>query len=111
MRVCSIVRMDVAGRSVTQHLRLLMRKEGQTFNRTSEFETLRMLKEDHCYIAADPDKETERPVCIACRLEQGFSSRKGGHGRREGGGGYSTCWQSSMNSYFLSCYSNRKAQL
>ncbi|VDN27050.1 unnamed protein product [Gongylonema pulchrum] len=52
-----IERMDVAGRDVTRYLRLLLRKEGANFHRSSEFEIVREIKENVCYIAANADKE------------------------------------------------------
>lgn len=53
----SIMRVDVAGRDVTRHLRLLLRKEGVNFRTTAEFETVRTIKEKCCYLANTPSKE------------------------------------------------------
>lgn len=53
----SIMRVDVAGRDVTRHLRLLLRKEGVNFRTTAEFETVRTIKEKCCYLANQPLKE------------------------------------------------------
>uniref|UniRef100_A0A0N5ARY2 Actin-related protein n=1 Tax=Syphacia muris TaxID=451379 RepID=A0A0N5ARY2_9BILA len=52
-----IERMDIAGRDVTRYLRLLLRKEGADFHRSSEFEIVREIKEKLCYIAVNPTKE------------------------------------------------------
>ncbi|VDO27261.1 unnamed protein product [Brugia timori] len=52
-----IERMDVAGRDVTRYLRLLLRKEGANFHRSSEFEIVREIKEKMCYIATNAAKE------------------------------------------------------
>lgn len=49
--------MDVAGRDVTRYLRLLLRKEGANFHRSSEFEIVREIKEKMCYIATNAAKE------------------------------------------------------
>merc|ERR1719414_1790383 len=51
------MRSDVAGRDVTRHLRLLLRKEGANFRTTAEFEIVRTIKERACYLAANPQKE------------------------------------------------------
>lgn len=49
--------MDVAGRDVTRYLRLLLRKEGTNFHRSSEFEIVREIKERICYVATNAAKE------------------------------------------------------
>ena len=51
------MRADVAGRDVTRHLRLLLRKEGVNFRTTAEFEIVRTIKEKACYLSANPQKE------------------------------------------------------
>lgn len=53
----SIMRVDIAGRDVTRHLRLLLRKEGINFKTTAEFEIVRIIKEKGCYLASNPQKE------------------------------------------------------
>ena len=53
----SVMRADVAGRDVTRHLRLLLRKEGVNFRTSAEFEIVRTIKEKACYLAANPQKE------------------------------------------------------
>lgn len=53
----SIMRVDIAGRDVTRHLRLLLRKEGINFKTTAEFEIVRTIKERACYLASNPQKE------------------------------------------------------
>ena len=53
----SVMRADVAGRDVTRHLRLLLRKEGVNFYTSAEFEIVRTIKEKACYLAANPQKE------------------------------------------------------
>ncbi len=53
----SIQRIDIAGRDVTRYLRLLLRKEGINFHRSSEFEIVREIKERACYVSTNPVKE------------------------------------------------------
>lgn len=57
MKNSRIERLDVAGRDVTRYLRLLLRKEGTNFHRSSEFEIVREIKEKMCYIATNATKE------------------------------------------------------
>eukprot|EP00051_Salpingoeca_urceolata_P027357 m.481147 g.481147 ORF g.481147 m.481147 type:complete len:388 (+) comp22059_c0_seq1:1468-2631(+) len=58
----SIVRVDVAGRDVTRHLKLLLRKEGHVFRSSSEFEIVRQIKEDACFVSQDVDKEHQHDL-------------------------------------------------
>ncbi|KKY27334.1 putative actin [Phaeomoniella chlamydospora] len=53
----SIRRIDVAGRDVTEHLQMLLRKAGHVFHTSAEKETVRIMKEKLSYIALDPRKE------------------------------------------------------
>ncbi|EEP75729.1 actin-1 [Uncinocarpus reesii 1704] len=53
----SIRRIDVAGRDVTEHLQLLLRKSGYVFHTSAEKEVVRMIKEKTTYVALDPKKE------------------------------------------------------
>jgi len=53
----SIRRIDVAGRDVTEHLQLLLRKSGFVFHTSAEKEVVRMIKEKVGYVALDPRKE------------------------------------------------------
>jgi len=52
-----IRRVDVAGRAVTRYLIKLMLLRGYAFNRTADFETVRMIKEKLCYVAYDTQFE------------------------------------------------------
>lgn len=52
-----IQRMDVAGRDVTRYLKLLLRKEGHVFSKSSEFEIVREIKEQRCKLQSAPLKE------------------------------------------------------
>lgn len=53
----SIMRVDLAGRDVTRHLKLLIRKEGFYFRTSAEFEIVRTIKEKVCYLSNNPLKE------------------------------------------------------
>lgn len=53
----AIRRVDIAGRDVTEHLQLLLRKAGYHFHTTAEKEVVRIIKEKTCYIALNPSKE------------------------------------------------------
>jgi len=55
----AIMRMDLAGRDVTEHLQLLLKKTGYDFHTSAEKEVVREIKEAACYIAYDPQKEEE----------------------------------------------------
>lgn len=52
----SITRSDVAGRDVTRHLKLLLRKEGLVFNTTAEFEVVKTIKEKICFLTNNPQR-------------------------------------------------------
>jgi actin-related protein len=53
----AIRRIDVAGRDVTEHLQILLRKSGAVFHTSAEKEVVRMIKEKTCFVALDPKKE------------------------------------------------------
>lgn len=53
----AIRRIDIAGRDVTNHLQLLLRKSGYYFHTSAEKEIVRQIKEKSCYIALNPLKE------------------------------------------------------
>ncbi|KZZ93453.1 actin CyI [Ascosphaera apis ARSEF 7405] len=53
----SIRRIDIAGRDVTEHLQLLLRKSGYVFHTSAEKEIVRMIKEKTSYVAFDPKRE------------------------------------------------------
>lgn len=53
----AIRRVDVAGRDVTEHLQLLLRKSGHHLHTTAEREVVRIVKEKCCYVALNAAKE------------------------------------------------------
>lgn len=53
----AVRRVDVAGRDVTDHLQLLLRKSGHHLHTTAEREVVRTMKEKCCYVALNPAKE------------------------------------------------------
>ncbi|KAF4572900.1 Actin-2 [Pleurotus pulmonarius] len=53
----AIRRIDIAGRDVTDHLQLLLRKSGHHLHTTAEREVVRTIKEKCCYVALNPAKE------------------------------------------------------
>eukprot|EP01033_Poteriospumella_lacustris_P005638 gene5639-4033_t len=55
----SIMRMDVAGRAVTQQLQRLLRRAGHTFHTSSEMDIVRQIKESCCAVAVNPSKIEE----------------------------------------------------
>lgn len=65
----SIRRIDVAGRDVTEHLQLLLRKSGYVFHTSAEKEVVRMIKEKTSYVALDPKKEEKEWSANAGRVE------------------------------------------
>jgi len=52
-----IKRLNVAGRHVTQYLTKLLLLAGYAFNSSADFELVREIKEDLCYVSIDIDKE------------------------------------------------------
>lgn len=53
----AIQRIDLAGRDVTDHLQLLLRKAGHYLHTSAEKEVVRTIKEKTCYLSANPVKE------------------------------------------------------
>jgi len=54
-----IQRLNVAGRHVTRQLIALLQVRGYNLNRSADFDTARMIKEQLCYAAFDPAKEQQ----------------------------------------------------
>lgn len=61
----SVMRSDVAGRDVTKHLQLLLRRSGLSFTTTSELDLIKTMKEESCYVALNPAKEEENKAAAA----------------------------------------------
>ncbi|KFY08597.1 hypothetical protein V492_06099 [Pseudogymnoascus sp. VKM F-4246] len=55
----AIRRIDVAGRDVTEHMQMLLRKGGHVFHTSAEKEVVRLIKEKLSYVSLDP-KDEER---------------------------------------------------
>lgn len=55
-------RLDVAGRDITRYLIKLCLLRGYAFNRTADFETVRQIKEDLCYVGYDLELEKRLAV-------------------------------------------------
>lgn len=53
----SIRRIDVAGRDVTEHMQMLLRKNGHVFHTSAEKEVVRQIKEKLSYVSEDPKRE------------------------------------------------------
>jgi len=49
----SIQRVDIAGRDITNYLKLLLRKEGYKFSSSAEMETVRTIKEKTCFLVPE----------------------------------------------------------
>jgi len=65
-----VERLDLAGRHLTQRLVELMVFSGYSFNRSSDFETLRTIKDKYCYVAYDPDKEEKLCTNTTSQIEK-----------------------------------------
>lgn len=56
----AITRMDLAGRDVTNHLQMLLRRGGHNFNTTAEVEVVRQIKEQCCVVAFNPAEQEKQ---------------------------------------------------
>lgn len=65
----AVRRVDVAGRDVTEHMQMLLRKNGYNFHTSAEKEVVRVLKEKMSYVALDPRKEEKEWVQLGGRGE------------------------------------------
>lgn len=55
----AVMRADIAGRDVTEHLMLQLRRTGNVFHTSAEREVVRTIKEQECYVALEPQKEEQ----------------------------------------------------
>jgi centractin len=55
----AIQRLDLAGRNITSHLQLLLRKSGYCLDTSAEFDIVRQIKEKSCYLSSNPQKEEQ----------------------------------------------------
>lgn len=53
----NIMKLNVAGKHVTDYLIKLLMYRGYAFNSSADFETVREIKEDLCYVSINLDKE------------------------------------------------------
>jgi actin-related protein 2 len=53
-----IKRLNVAGRHITRYLIKLLQVRGYAFNKTADFETVRLIKEKFCYVGYDLEVES-----------------------------------------------------
>lgn len=58
----AIERNDLAGRDLTNYMVTLMNEIGLNFNSSAETEIAKRMKEELCYVATDPEKETESNI-------------------------------------------------
>lgn len=56
----AVKRMDIAGRSITNYLQILLRRSGRVFTTSSELEVVRQLKENCCVVAFNPTEQEKQ---------------------------------------------------
>ncbi|XP_045039324.2 actin, alpha skeletal muscle 2 [Desmodus rotundus] len=77
----STMKMDIAGQDITLYLMQLLSAKGTSLISTGDQESIRHLKEKHCYVALDFDKERMKaptpPHAQKCLLPDGREVRLG----------------------------------
>ena len=63
-------RLDIAGRNITEYLIKLFQVRGYDFNRTADFETVRQIKEQFCYVGYDLELEKRLALETTILLEK-----------------------------------------
>jgi len=61
----AIKRMDLAGRDLTQWMMTLLMRQGYRFTTSAEFEIIRQLKEELCYVAKDYSADVRRAAACS----------------------------------------------
>ncbi len=67
----AIARYDVAGRDIANYLKNLLRDKGYAFSAQTEADVIRMIKEQLCFVALDPEKEKDLANKVA-GIEKSF---------------------------------------
>ena len=77
----AITRMDVAGRTITRQLQVLLRRStGLSFHTSSEMEIVRTIKEQYCHVSFNPSKSEEDSITgnrVMYKLPDGSSVELG----------------------------------
>jgi centractin len=74
----AISRMDIAGRTVTRQLQILLRRSiGLHLHTSSEMEIVRTIKEQHCHIAFNPNKAEDQEIKVPYKLPDGSTIELG----------------------------------
>merc|ERR1712217_293509 len=74
----AVMRSDIAGRDVTDHLALQLRRKGYMFHTPSVREVVRQIKEKECFVAANPEKEEQLAVDMQNSKTHKFTLPDGG---------------------------------
>lgn len=72
----AIMRIDVAGRDITDHLQLLLRKAGYNFSTSAEHEIVRTIKESACYVGMFIEWLLYMPSCALHQSQHWILPRK-----------------------------------